>query len=382
MANELKKFREEKMRRLEEQLKLFLENKRTKNTSRNFDPFQNSMKECSHTKAFSGKDFCPDLLKLIMRPEEDKKEREMQQNNSPLSPVSESFWVPGTHHKADDQLLLFLTHNIKVLKQAEHLMASRIVLLNPQFTTSSLYGGDKIKCIKPSFLLDLLNNVNDELQSHAVAAGLLGSQTLDKKTATACQDIEDAMMTQEGELTVVDPATLSRREFVVYQYGISILRFLKFHMDAPEIHLCVASSIPLTAATGNAFRNSFFYQNTKNKLFILRDCLSSVGSFLLLLVHCVAHIAAADFNHDASPRFLRLFHQAVKACLSEMFCLRLQLSALLQGDKPYGISQMLLKEEPFSEEEIKLISQLFEVKVKSVTDTEAFEKVVRKMKVG
>lgn len=41
MANELKKFREQKMRRLEEQLKLFLENKRTKkNIASNFDPSQ------------------------------------------------------------------------------------------------------------------------------------------------------------------------------------------------------------------------------------------------------------------------------------------------------------------------------------------------------
>lgn len=40
-ANELKKFREQKMRRLEEQLKLFLEDKRTKkNISSNLDLLQ------------------------------------------------------------------------------------------------------------------------------------------------------------------------------------------------------------------------------------------------------------------------------------------------------------------------------------------------------
>lgn len=40
---------------------------------------------------------------------------------------------------------------------------------------------------------------------------------------------------------------------------------------------------------------------------------------------------------------------------------------------------MLLKEEPFCKEEIDLISQLFEVKVKSLTDMEGFEKVIRKV---
>jgi len=39
---------------------------------------------------------------------------------------------------------------------------------------------------------------------------------------------------------------------------------------------------------------------------------------------------------------------------------------------------MLLKEEPFSKEEINLISQLFEVKVKNLTEIEAFEKIIRK----
>lgn len=40
-ANELKKFRKQKMRRLEEQLKLFLEDKRTKkNISSNLDLLQ------------------------------------------------------------------------------------------------------------------------------------------------------------------------------------------------------------------------------------------------------------------------------------------------------------------------------------------------------
>ncbi|KAM9519512.1 uncharacterized protein ACIB01_017269 isoform 2-T2 [Guaruba guarouba] len=382
MAGELKEFREQKVRRLEEHLKLFLESERTKMTiSSHFDPLENPMKECTETRAFLGKDFHPDLQKLRMRPKEAKKGKETQQSNSPLSSITNTYWVPGIHHKADGQLLLFLTKNIKVLKQAEHLMASRIILLNPQFTPPSLHGTDKNECIKTSSLLGLLKDVNDELQSHAVAAGLLESQRQDKKNASTSQGTQDTLMTPE-ELTVVDPASLSPREFVIYQYGISILQFLRLHINAPEINLCLASSIPLSNATGNAFRNAFFYQNSKHKLFILKDCLSSTGGFLLLLVHCLAHITAADFNHDTNPLFLKLFHQALKACLTEAFSLRLQLSSVHQGDKCYGINELLLKEEPFSEEEASLISKLFEVKVKSLTDMEAFEKVIKIMRPG
>ncbi|XP_033375548.1 uncharacterized protein LOC107214344 [Parus major] len=122
------------------------------------------------------------------------------------------------------------------------------------------------------------------------------------------------------------------------------------------------------------FKFMFNERNSKKKLFILRDCLGSGGGFLLVLVHCLAHITAGDLGHDTNPLFLSLFHQALKACLSEMFSLRLQLSAAPQGDKSQEIKQMLLKEEPFSTEEINLISQLFEVRVKSQTDMEAFEK--------
>jgi len=69
------------------------------------------MKECNEIKAFLGKDLHPDLQKLRMRPEEEKKEKEMKQSNSPLSSDIKSFWVPGIHPKGDDQLLLFLTNS-------------------------------------------------------------------------------------------------------------------------------------------------------------------------------------------------------------------------------------------------------------------------------
>lgn len=134
-----------------------------------------------------------------------------------------------------------LLTGIKVLKQAEHLMASRITLLSPQLAAPPLHGkkiqviliflsfpaaaspclqnsprgksllkkhgeklifleettylwffcffffalfffytGDEIQCKNSSFLLGLLREVNDELRSHAVAAGLGQSHRLEK----------------------------------------------------------------------------------------------------------------------------------------------------------------------------------------------------------
>lgn len=51
------------------------------------------------------------------------------------------------------------------------------------------------------------------------------------ETANSYQGVQDTLMNQEGELIAVDSATLSTREFVIYQYGISILQFLRLHID-------------------------------------------------------------------------------------------------------------------------------------------------------
>ncbi|OXB75938.1 UNVERIFIED_CONTAM: hypothetical protein H355_012906 [Colinus virginianus] len=51
------------------------------------------------------------------------------------------------------------------------------------------------------------------------------------ETAHSSQSKQDAVSTQEGELIVVDSTTLSTRELVIYQYGISFLQFLRLHID-------------------------------------------------------------------------------------------------------------------------------------------------------
>ncbi|TFJ99178.1 NF-kappa-B inhibitor zeta [Platysternon megacephalum] len=373
-ANDLQEFRKQKIRGLKEQLKIFMGDKRTKeNTSSNPDPLQKMMKEHNETVAFLQKAFHQDLEKLRRRLEPAEKKKEKQQENSPPSSAAASSSAKEKPSQTEDQVLSLLAENVKILKQTEQLLASRIILLNPQFRSPVLYD-DKAKYMKSSPLLTLLKDVNDQLQAHAMAVGLLESHLQEKDTGSSFQDILDALMTHKGELIPVHPPTLSAREFVIYQYGISILQFLRPHINAPEINLCVASSIPLSNTTGNAFQNSFFYQISENKLFILREYLGCVGSFILLLVHCLAHITAADLSHDSSPAFQRLFYQALKACLSEMFSLRLRMSAVLHDNKSsVKISEILLKGEPFSEEKLNLISQLFDAKVKSAREMEVSE---------
>jgi hypothetical protein len=55
----------------------------------------------------------------------------------------------------------------------------------------------------------------------------------------------------------------------------------------------------------------FLTQSTESTLFVEKECLASVGSFVLLLIHCLAHIATGDFNQDSNPRFLELFYKVL-----------------------------------------------------------------------
>ncbi|KAM7337607.1 hypothetical protein ACRRTK_003726 [Alexandromys fortis] len=117
--------------------------------------------------------------------------------------------------------------------------------------------------------------------------------------------------TTQGEPVTVQVMHLSAWEFVVYQYGLSILHLLIPQLQAPETTLQIASHLPAMEVSGNAFKGSFFYQSTENTLFVQRECLASVGSFVLLLIHCLAHITTGDFNQDSNPRFLGLFYEVV-----------------------------------------------------------------------
>ncbi|XP_058050646.1 uncharacterized protein LOC131203933 [Ahaetulla prasina] len=190
------------------------------------------------------------------------------------------------------------------------------------------------------------------------------------ETHNSFQDVLDLQMLQKsGELVPVLVSSLSAREFVTYQYGIVILQFLRPYIGAPEVELCLASRIPSSKVPGNAFRNTFYYQIPGHQLFVLRESLACAGSFVLLLVHCLAHITANDFNQDSKPAFRRLFYQALKACLGEMFSLRLQASAFSEEGKSAAtvVKQALQKSEEACAE---LLSEPLRAKVKGCTDSQ------------
>ncbi|KAA8594298.1 hypothetical protein FQN60_005132, partial [Etheostoma spectabile] len=93
--------------------------------------------------------------------------------------------------------------------------------------------------------------------------------------------------------------------------------------QTPAISLQIAAGLPNNNYFNNAFRNSFFYQESEETLFVRRQRLQSVGGFSLLLLHCLSHVKIKDMSSDSSPAFQRLFFKILQACLGELFQARL-----------------------------------------------------------
>ena len=62
------------------------------------------------------------------------------------------------------------------------------------------------------------------------------------------------------------------------------------------------------------YRHSFYYERAKKILFIRKERLESIGEFILVIVHCLSHIANGDLADDSQPMFLRYFYKVSRGC--------------------------------------------------------------------
>ncbi|XP_040181323.1 uncharacterized protein LOC120915130 [Rana temporaria] len=237
---------------------------------------------------------------------------------------------------SDQKILTLLVDNISIFQKADQIAAARTTLLVHCMYTSIFPADENTsKLQESSLLLTLLKEVDNQLKANVQSTKLTGVKNDSDENSlpkNAFRDIEDLQVNCEGDLSPVHPEDLSGREFVIYQYGIYILQLLKSHFNIGDLSLQMASSLPNNNYHGNAFTQSFLYLRAENKLFVPRKYLQSVGSFTLLLVHCISHILSDGFEDDSNPFFLRTFYQAIKVCFNECFFTRHELSFLSQSN--------------------------------------------------
>ncbi|KAK9520852.1 hypothetical protein VZT92_020711 [Zoarces viviparus] len=173
------------------------------------------------------------------------------------------------------------------------------------------------KLLELSPLFQLLKRMERQLRGWACGAGLLRGELADRGKSFV--DVLDAQWECEGELIPLDPSVLNPREFLVYQHGLFLMHTLHNLKLIPTISIQIAASLPNNNYFNNAFRNSFFYQEAEETLFVRRQRLQSVGGFSLLLLHCLSHVKIKDMSSDSSPAFQRLFFKILQECLGELF---------------------------------------------------------------
>ncbi|XP_008294523.1 uncharacterized protein LOC103368058 [Stegastes partitus] len=180
------------------------------------------------------------------------------------------------------------------------------------------------RLLELSPLFQLLKGVELQLKGWACKAGIVSGEFADR--GKSFLDVLDAQWECEGELIPLDLSVLKPREFLVYQHGLFLMRTLHNLKLTPAISLQIAASLPNNNYLNNAFRNSFFYQEAEETLFVRRQRLQSVGGFSLLLLHCLSHVKVKDMSSDSSPAFQRLFFQTLQESLGELFQARLGIS--------------------------------------------------------
>ncbi|KAI4904544.1 hypothetical protein NFI96_029605 [Prochilodus magdalenae] len=198
-------------------------------------------------------------------------------------------------------------------------------LREPEFplhiTVPRLAGEDWTGLLELSPLFQLIKEVDQQIRNRAWKVGLLSSNQ--PGSGRPFIDFLDAQWECEGDLVQVSTDTLNPREVLIYQHGQLLLQLLHTHKVAPAVQLQLASSLPANDYHCNAFRNSFYYQETEETLYVRHQRLQSVGGFSLLLLHCTAHISVGQLSIDSAPGFQRAFFKVLQVCLSELFRARL-----------------------------------------------------------
>lgn len=176
----------------------------------------------------------------------------------------------------------------------------------PQFTEprAGVPEHDLASMALGSPLFESLSEIESKLRNNIGEGGVSGASG-----GRPYIDLQDAQWMCGGDLVPVDINELSPTNFVVYRFGVFIADMLKQAMQVPDVTLLLASNLPTNDYSQNAFRNSFFFEHARKILFIRQERMQSVGDFVVVIMHCLAHIKVGDLINDSNTLFLREFYK-------------------------------------------------------------------------
>jgi hypothetical protein len=147
-------------------------------------------------------------------------------------------------------------------------------------------------------------------------------------TGLYMDDRDRAWMLSGSVPTVCAPETLTPRQFIVYRFGLFVQDLLVKRRGHPRVAVVIASSLPVhTPYTGNAFCHSIYHDAASATLFVRQERLDSVGEYVVVLAHALAHVRAGSMVSDNDAVFLQEFHRCLHVLCDDVFALRIPAAA-------------------------------------------------------
>ena len=152
------------------------------------------------------------------------------------------------------------------------------------------------------------------------------------------------MWSSDETLVPVDLNKIPARTFVVYKFGCFIVDLLTIHCQHVPVTLLLADKLPPNPQLpGNAYRNSFYFDSNNQILYMRKERLENVGEFVLVLIHCLAHLKSQDLRDDTEPSFVKEFHRGLAVVCDDLFFARYRRSSspVSQNDDLQNIGELL-----------------------------------------
>lgn len=107
------------------------------------------------------------------------------------------------------------------------------------------------------------------------------------------QEDKDTEWGSDDVLQPVDLNQLNARTFVVYKFGSFVADLVASRCRHAPVTILLANKIPPNNELArNQYRNSFHFDANNRILYVRTARLDTVGDFIVVLVHTMAHIKA------------------------------------------------------------------------------------------
>merc|ERR1739848_721183 len=105
------------------------------------------------------------------------------------------------------------------------------------------------------------------------------------------------------------------------------------------VQIKIASQLPSNNYENNAFRRSFYFERETDTLWIRDKRFNNPSDLLVVVAHCLSHIANNDSFDDTDGDFIRNLYFALRTLTSDSFTLRAQPS-ILEPSSAEGIDEV------------------------------------------